>query len=427
MKEWAQIGLDTGIPWPTAEVTVPFSGRQIILTPGTEDLLTTVSIQTTEGESTEEARAVLNRFLSSLSWVWKAHARRVISGGGGHRIRLGRSLYRGITISPEHFRCDYLPEPSSKDQRLALALYREALGVNSVAYKFLGFFKVLNIKVSGARLIAWVNAHLADLRDAQALKRIDEIQASSSDVGKYLYVSGRCAVAHASANPIVDPDDPADMLRLENDLPVAKALAELFIEKELGIKTMSTVFNEHLYELEGFRELLGADLVSRLKRREVVVSDEIQPIPALAIAVDGKGSYDAFDFLEVFQVGVKDGVLNLVCRSREKLLVTQIVLDFPEERLYFDPYGFTHIVDDGTPQVFVYARGRLAFLRDLLLNGIVLVKDAASGKCLSRCDPFVAEIIDLEGTLANITREIEGYARLEALRCSGAQGSTSLA
>jgi hypothetical protein len=51
----------------------------------------------------------------------------------------------------------------------------------------------------------------------------------------------------------VDPDDPQDTERLARDLPLMKAVAEYAIEHELGVRSMRTIWREHLYELAGFR------------------------------------------------------------------------------------------------------------------------------------------------------------------------------
>ena len=58
-----------------------------------------------------------------------------------------------------------------------------------------------------------------------------------TDIGEYLYASGRCAVAHAGTNPTVDPEDPEDMDRLCKDLPLIRAMAAHVIEKELNVKS----------------------------------------------------------------------------------------------------------------------------------------------------------------------------------------------
>ncbi len=67
--------------------------------------------------------------------------------------------------------------------------------------------------------------------------RITTLQSIEPDVAKYLYVSGRCAVAHAYQSNVVNPDDPADLIRLRKDLPVIRELARIAIEREFGVKS----------------------------------------------------------------------------------------------------------------------------------------------------------------------------------------------
>jgi len=47
-------------------------------------------------------------------------------------------------INPK-FRIDYLPEHTNPKGQLCLALYREALNLNSKPFQFLGFFKIINV------------------------------------------------------------------------------------------------------------------------------------------------------------------------------------------------------------------------------------------------------------------------------------------
>lgn len=98
-----------------------------------------------------------------------------------------------------------LPEPSDREARLGLALYAEALRVNSVPYAFLGFFKIINIVVpdGGASQEQWVNANVDAVSDKAALARVADLRAQGRNVGKYLYESGRCAIAHARTKKAV--------------------------------------------------------------------------------------------------------------------------------------------------------------------------------------------------------------------------------
>src|SRR5260370_42466254 len=113
----------------------------------------------------------------------------------------------------------------------------------------------------GAEQRAWINGACAKLNDFRGQERLRELHASHRDVGAYLYEAGRCAVAHAFNEPIVDPDDPADTRRLIEDLPVIKALAEFAIEREFAVKSSRTFRTDHLYQFKGFRELFGSSLV----------------------------------------------------------------------------------------------------------------------------------------------------------------------
>jgi hypothetical protein len=159
--------------------------------------------------------------------------------GGSHPINVGKGT--GRMINPT-LRADYLPSSDDPKVKLALAFYREALGVNSIPYQFLGFFKIINILFqTGSEQEGWIRRTLPKLTDHLALPRIEVLRRQHTDIPKYLYGSGRCAVAHAFAEPLVNPENPRDSERLVLDLPLVKALAAYLIEHEFGIKSIQTV------------------------------------------------------------------------------------------------------------------------------------------------------------------------------------------
>jgi hypothetical protein len=127
--------------------------------------------------------------------------------------------------------------PTDERSIRAIAIYREALSIRNAPYEFLGYMKIINILFKqGNQQIGWINATLPLLTEKHARSRIDELKVTEADVGKYLYESGRCAVAHAFDVPVVNPDDPIDIFRLSADMPVARALAEYLIEHELVLQ-----------------------------------------------------------------------------------------------------------------------------------------------------------------------------------------------
>lgn len=153
-------------------------------------------------------------------------------------MRVGdRNLARPQLVSdfkiPEH-----LPVIASRDAQLALALYREATGIRNVSYEFLGYCRILNIgRNKPVDQIEWINETIPMLKEHRAIERLELLRTEDhiEEVGSYLYGCGRCAVAHAAGDPIVDPDGGDDYVRLQRDMHIARELAEFRIEKEFGV------------------------------------------------------------------------------------------------------------------------------------------------------------------------------------------------
>lgn len=106
----------------------------------------------------------------------------------------------------------------------------------NIGYSFLSFFKVLNVRfASGPEQKAWITSALGSLTEARAVARLAILTASVPDAAEYLYLSGRCAVAHAFSSPLVDPNDINDQRRLADDLPVIRSLAARLVTTEFGV------------------------------------------------------------------------------------------------------------------------------------------------------------------------------------------------
>ena len=137
---------------------------------------------------------------------------------------------------------DEVYEITDEKAKLAVALYREGRGLDSIPFRFLSYFKILNIfwkdkyKNGKNPLVEGLRASLPHLIDKNCIKRIKEIQQNEGNPAEYLYESGRCAVAHAHSDPIVDPDDVTDLRRLSEDLWLMQNLTAFLIEREYGIK-----------------------------------------------------------------------------------------------------------------------------------------------------------------------------------------------
>lgn len=242
MDRWLNVGVKGRAAWPTEETTVEFGGHRLVLKPATRETDQSVHINL-RGISDVDALTLINRFLSTLSWCddQSMENRYGWSGTPVPVVVPKESRAVGSSIAFPFYRN---LEPDEK-ARLALALFREGRTVNSKPFAFLSYFKILNIfwndkfvTVNGQRknpIIEGIKAALPELRDELALARIQSLAGTEPDVPRYLYESGRCAIAHAYADPIVDPDDVPDLRRLSEDLHIIKAIAEHLIESKLRV------------------------------------------------------------------------------------------------------------------------------------------------------------------------------------------------
>ena len=215
-----------------------FGGHELLLKPATRDDDQSIHVNL-QRISTVEALTLINRYLSVLSWCDDQPMENGYGlSGTSVPVAVGReSRSVGSSIAFPFYR-NVEPEPNT---RLALALYREGRTVNSIPFSFLSYFKILNIfwkdKYENGRneIIEGLRATVPKITDMIAIARAKELQASVPDVPRYLYEFGRCAIVHAFADPLVDPDDVANLRRLSQDLEIVKAVAEYLIEDKMGV------------------------------------------------------------------------------------------------------------------------------------------------------------------------------------------------
>lgn len=415
MKQWVVIGLETSVDWPVEDTKITFRDREIILRPETDDRAPTIAIPYDSDEEYDDVATIGTEFLSTLAWLKGRYIRETLWTGGSGPIFVGKGPM-ARHVDPR-FRLDYLPEPQNEKARLAVSLFREALNINSVAYQFLGYFKIINmLHAGGAGQKGWINRILPRIEDFRARKRIAELRSHLTDVGDYLYSSGRCAVAHAYAQPVVNPDDPADRKRLSADLPVMRALAEYAIEHEFGVKSVTTVHREHLYELDGFRRLLGVEMADRLKAENDVPADLLPPLPNLSIRLRGQPPFPVFESLKSWIVESQNGTLYIDCESHDGFTKTYLVLDFPKERLGFDPFQGVRISDDGSTTPAKYAADVHRYIKELIGNGEIEVWDGQQQRCLGRYDPFMPYNMRPDAAYGELDRMIAFWEKVAISR-----------
>lgn len=404
---FAFMAVETDIPWPQEEMEIAFDGRSIRIRPGTDTRRADIAVEYGSGESLEDAVCIGNAFLSQLSWQTKMPIR-VDQYCGASFPMSGISKLHSQHIS-SHFKLDFRPLPKTKRQRLALALFREAQGNKSVPYAVLGFYKIIKLLFpndkKGQLQMEWIRNNVKDIKDFRAKSRLKELADSGEEVGKYIYVDVRCAIAHANQAPTVNPDDSKDLLQLHNDLPLVEALARIAIESEFEIKSDQTFREEHKYELKGFRPLLDSRLVKQLKKKPGVSTNV--PRFEVSIKMRDKAQLSAFQHLVLKQIdSPTTGAIRLMLTTADGLVRVLLVLETTTTRLLFNPIDGVTVHDDGSITAIKYEMDRNTMVIDWLRNGATEVY-SIDGNLLGRSDPFIPHNIDFNATLQSFHEAIE--------------------
>jgi hypothetical protein len=311
--QWLVANISTDSFWPINSQKVRWRGVDIWIMSVTKSTYPALAMMVPPGKSRAECEELLLRFLSTLSWVEERGF--MVEGGVGLPRPMGRYKEHGFSICKE-FDLSYFPEITDKDAMLALALMREGRGINHAGYAFLAFYRVLEVALpNDKKRIAWITASLANLNGHGVKEALAGITAQgTTDVGKHLYESGRCAMAHANRQPIIDPDKPDHMRRLNSELPIMRVLAVKAIEEAFGVETRSTNFRKHLYELQGFKEILGPDIVRHVQAGTVPPGPPTLQIPDISVRIRRKDHYAPLEGLRCKRIGQNGKLVHMQLR-----------------------------------------------------------------------------------------------------------------
>ncbi len=397
---WYTVGVEADFGWPIEDTEIEYLGHKYLLRPESDTLSQSISLSCPEKYSMKTANLLVNRFLSALSWSEFGGINITSSGTGGSKpILIGKSNGRFIS---KGYKVDYLPEPKDDKSKRALALFREAKSVNSIAYSFLGFYKVLNVIFStGSNQKDWININLINVKGFSSSERLEELKKEHTDLGEYFYLQGRCAIAHSFNDPVVDPDIPSDILRLSKDLPLIQELAEIAIEKELKIITKSTFHDLHLYELQGFVNIFGKNIINSLKNGERINEKTEYDIPIISLRLRNSDLFPSYEGLIPVNVIQDKYSLKIQLNSKDNILQLVIILDFKNWRLIFNPVTQVKVKDDGTSRPMFINSETALFAKGKYSNGQIEIYNTESKQLLARTDPFIPCNIDLRETIKN--------------------------
>jgi methylamine utilization protein MauJ len=412
---WLVMAFDSEEQDPRDYLKTEYGGLELHIKPGHGDAVSLVSTFLEDNTKYAETQLIINRFLSAMSWKeGKAFVSLGAIAGGAYpterdKPRFNYSegrLLRYAVIS--RFDFEHLQNPPGDKQKLALALFREGLNsYDTPLYRFLSFFKILNIKFStGKTQVAWINSNLGKIWNFLAQERLVELQKTVPDIGDYLWIEGRNAIAHANTDPILDPDMPTDRAAALRDADLMQGLAEVFIQEELDVPSQRKIWREHLYELEGFKRLFGDALTARLKAKASVPPADFPQIPPLTLNLKEQPSYDCLTALTFRVAECKDGIVLLSTDHTAQPMAVALVLNFPAETLELALHMFGVNQKQGKYTKAVAACS-YRFLIGYFCNGYLQVFDATTNERLSHKTAFIPVDIDLHATVEGWKKKIE--------------------
>jgi hypothetical protein len=404
--DWVVANISTNSFWPIASQKVRWRGVDIWIMPIMKGFYPAVAMKVPPGKTRAECEELVLRFLSTLSWVEERGF--MVEGGpsGGNLPRpMGRDKERGFSIC-EEFDLSYFPEVTDEKAMLALGLMREGRGLNHVGYSFLSFYRVIEVALAtNKQRIAWISAALANLTGHGVTEALDGIKAQGiADIGLHLVQSGRCAMAHASRMPIIDPDKPGDMRRLGSELPIVRALAVTAIEEVFGVETRGTVYRNHLYELDGFKAILGLDIVAQIQKGATPAGEPMMEIPDISVRIRRKDIYAPLEGLRCRHASCVGKVIYMNFESLQGDVAFRFALDFDAERIVFDLFEDIAARDTGTAESADRVHEVRRFWQDYFGNGQLHIVNTDTGELIGRKDAYIPMnmYLDSEGAASEL-------------------------
>lgn len=419
---WIVASLETEMFWPLKAQAVNYGGKEFLLLPNIRsegitadnplavDRLPAIALRVSvQALSEEQGRVEIMRFASALAWQEGAKIEIVMWSGGNLPRQTGRAM--NLTVR-EFLDVDWLQSPESDAARTALALYREGISLDNPFYAFLSLYKAFSVAVPSRDRGEWM-ARKHVLRNDRAKKRLEELERDGHNVGDYLHTQGRHAVAHADREPFVDPDSTDDNFRLQQDLPLMRNFAELAIEETFGVYKSQTIYENHLYQLAGFRTLMSPPVVATLKQGGgVLLKPSVRwPKQWLILAVRAHEQRPLIGMEPTSAIWQQTG-LTLKFRSSGGVVELSVQLDFPNERLLFEPLVHFKITSLRVTRGQIEEElAAIQFYYAVLANGHLELWDAVAERRLGRTDGYIpmnmminfewfkTQIAELEGLL----------------------------
>ena len=236
-SRYLNLGVDTAVTWPKEPTRVKFGGHDFVLFPKTKENSHSISIDLHhERIAAEDAKTLLNRFLSLLAWCDDQHAI-LRDGWSGNPVPVPvprRDIASSVMPTWMFFRS--LPENEALLN--CLSYYREGLNAAEAeiaSQAVLSFFKVFEMRRDARKAKKWIKRVFRDACTnvpEHALARFHSDR-QETEIEDYCY-NCRVAAAHASKSHQSDADISSETRRLSVSADIMRALARHYIRTEFG-------------------------------------------------------------------------------------------------------------------------------------------------------------------------------------------------
>jgi hypothetical protein len=231
-SRFLNLGVDTTVTWPKDPTRIEFGGHHFVLFPKTKENSHSISIDL-QGEriKAEDARTLLNRFLSVLSWCDNRHSI-LRDGWSGNPVPVPVRR-RNMPFATMMTWIFYRSMPEDAVLLNCLSYYREGLNAAEAeiaSQEVLSFFKVFEMRRDARKAKKWIKCVFADACADAHERTLGQFHSDRKEIEieDYCY-NCRVAAAHASKKFQSDADMSSETRRLSVAAEIMRALARHYI------------------------------------------------------------------------------------------------------------------------------------------------------------------------------------------------------
>jgi hypothetical protein len=176
-----------------------------------------------------------------------------------------------------------------------------------------------------------------------------------------------------------------------------RALATKAIEEVFGVETRGTNFRKHLYELEGFKKILGPVVVKHMQDGSTPPGQPMLQVPDISVHIRRKEKYPPLEGLRCKHVAYTGKLVHMHFESLQGDVAFRFSLDFGNERIVFDLFSDIGVSDTGTAESAERVHEVKRFEQDYFGNGQLHVVNTATGDLIGRKNAYIPMNMHLDG------------------------------